>query len=65
MGFGSEYEHLKHISSEEKEKLENNVLQLKKEKPHLPNAEIAKRLGTYKMKVGRILDANKQDLQKE
>jgi RecA-family ATPase len=65
MGFGSEYEHLKHISSEEKEKLENNVLQLKKEKPHLPNAEIAKRFGTYKMKVGRILEANKQDLQKE
>ncbi len=65
MGFGSEYEHLKHISSEEKEKLENNVLQLKKEKPHLPNSEIAKRLGTYKMKVGRILDANKHDLRKE
>ncbi len=65
MGFGSEYEHLKHISSEEKEKLENNVLQLKKEKPHLPNSEIARRLGTYKMKVGRILDTNKHDLQKE
>ncbi len=63
MGFGSEYEHLKRISSEEKGKLDNDIIELKKEKPHLQNTEIEKRLGTYKMKVGRVLDVYNQEFQ--
>ena len=63
MGFGAEYEHLKHISSEAKEKLDNEILELKKEKPHLQNTEISKRLGTYRMKVWRALEEHKQESQ--
>ena len=63
MGFGSEQEHLKQISSEQKEKLDNEIIQLKKEKPHLQNTEIAKRLGTYRMKVWRALEEHKQESQ--
>ncbi|RLD86128.1 MAG: LuxR family transcriptional regulator [Bacteroidetes bacterium] len=65
MGFGAEYEHLKHISSEAKEKLDNEIVELKKEKPHLNNSELAKRLGTYKMKVWRVLEVNKQEFQNQ
>ena len=52
---GNESEHLKNISSADKEKLEFDIIELHKTKPELSQHEIARRLGTNAMKVNRTL----------
>ena len=56
--YGSEQEHLKHLSEEDTTRLENGILELSLSSPELSYAQIADKLGTYKMKVKRILDRN-------
>lgn len=57
--FGTEDEHLRSISTNEKAQLEKDIVDLKQNEPNLSLGEIAKMLGTNKMKVKRILDRNK------
>ncbi len=52
---GSETAHLKQRSDKETAALENDIITLKQEQPELSLQEIAKQLGTYKMKVSRTL----------
>tara|TARA_Y100001937_G_C7132536_1_gene338302 strand:+ start:3125 stop:4231 length:1107 start_codon:yes stop_codon:yes gene_type:complete len=52
---GNEREHLKTVSSADKEKLEFDIIELHKTKPELSGREIARRLGTNAMKVNRTL----------
>lgn len=59
MDFGAEKEHLKQISDTDREQLEQNIIELKASNPNLSLGEIAKELGTNKMKVKRILDKHK------
>ncbi|MCX7551548.1 AAA family ATPase [Xanthomarina sp. F2636L] len=54
--YSSEIEHLKQISKEDREQLENNIIELKSSKPNLSLREIANQLGTNQMKVKRTLD---------
>ncbi len=53
-----EWDHLAKQSQNENSELDENILHLKQEEPGISNAEIAKRLNTYKMKVGRVLKNN-------
>lgn len=55
---GVEWDHLAKASPSDTSELDANILQLKQEEPGISNAEIAKRLNTYKMKVGRVLKNN-------
>lgn len=56
--YGNEDEHLRSFSDNDKAQLNNDILDMKTDKPSLNNAEIAKLLGTNRMKVKRILDRN-------
>jgi len=56
--FGSEDEHLRVFSDNDKVQLENDIVDIKANEPDLSLGEIAKRLGTNKMKVKRTLDRN-------
>ena len=58
LNYGIEKDHLKHYSEEEKSALENSIVDLRKENPNLSLGQIAKQLGTYKMKVKRVLERN-------
>jgi hypothetical protein len=53
--FANERNHLKVRSEKELAELETAVINLKTDKPHLSYQEISDQLGTYKVKVGRIL----------
>lgn len=53
--FGSESEHLKQYDNSDKEELENNILQFKRDNPNSSDRKIATQLGTNAMKVGRVL----------
>lgn len=59
LDFGAEREHLKQVSDTDREQLEQNIIELKASNPYLSLGDIAKQLGTNKMKVKRTLD--KQD----
>jgi len=54
-GFDSEKEHLRERNSTEISELEANILALRQNEPNLSNAEIARRLNTNRMRVGRVL----------
>lgn len=54
--FSTEREHLKEISIKDKEELEQSIIDLKASEPLLSFGDIAKRLGTNKMRVKRTLD---------
>lgn len=56
--FGCEDEHLRVFSDNDKVQLENDIVDIKANEPDLSLGEIAKRLGTNKMKVKRTLDRN-------
>ena len=56
LDFGVEREHLKQVSDTDREQLEQNIIELKVSNPHLSLGDIAKKLGTNKMKVKRTLD---------
>lgn len=56
IGFGNEHEFLKQISDQDKKILEENIIELYKSKPEMSYGQIAKELGTNKMKVKRTLD---------
>jgi len=51
----SEHDHLKPISESQTTELDSNIIQMKKSEPNLSDAEIARRLDTYRTKVGRVL----------
>jgi len=56
--FGREEEHLRNYSDKDTAQLENDIIDLKENNPYLSFGEIAKQLGTNKMKVKRTLDRN-------
>lgn len=58
--FGTEREHLKLVSDNDKEQLEQNILELKKSNPTLSLREIAKQLGTNAMKVKRTINRHEK-----
>lgn len=60
VGFGSEREHLKQISKEDRELLEQNIIDLKNLNPNMSLRDIATQLGTNQMKVKRTLDKHKE-----
>jgi predicted HTH transcriptional regulator len=55
IGFDSEKEHLRERNSTEISELEANILSLKQSEPNLSHGEIARRVGTNKMRVSRVL----------
>lgn len=55
IGPGFENDHLKVV---DKKKLNNDIIKAKENNPQLSLGEIAKKVGTYKMNVTRILKAN-------
>lgn len=59
-GYGYEREHLKALTDNQHQELDNQIAVLKESKPELSNAEIARQLGTNKMKVGRALERHQQ-----
>ncbi len=56
--YDEEKEHLKIIVGDEKDELEISIVEIKKAEPGLSDREIAKRLNTNAMKVGRVLKRN-------
>ena len=56
LDFGTESEHLKQLSEQDKELLEQNIIELKKTYPGMSLRDIAKQLNTNQMKVKRTLD---------
>lgn len=56
LDFGTESDHLKQLSEQDKELLEQNIIELKKSSPDMSYRLIAKQLGTNQMKVKRTLD---------
>ncbi len=58
LNFGTEREHLRQLSDNDKAELENNIIELKRKNPEMSLGQIAKQLGTNKMKVKRVLDRN-------
>ena len=54
--FGSELEHLKQFTENDKEELEANILELKAQNPNLSLRQIAKQLETNPMKVKRTIE---------
>ncbi|MBN1117966.1 MAG: AAA family ATPase [Bacteroidales bacterium] len=54
--FGTESDHLKQLSEQDKELLEQNIIELKKSNPEMSLRDIAKQLNTNQMKVKRTLD---------
>jgi len=58
LNFGAEREYLKQFSESDKAEMETNILELKKQNPSMSLGQIAKQLGTNKMKVKRVLDRN-------
>ena len=56
--FGKEYEYLKNYSEKDAMQLERDIVDLKASEPGLSLGEMAKRLGTNKMKVKRTLERN-------
>lgn len=59
VGFGTEAEHLKEASEQEKYDLDGNILYLHDKEPDLSYQQIADRVGTYKMRVKRVIDRQK------
>jgi RecA-family ATPase len=59
LDFDTEMEHLRHLSEEEKIELENNIIEIKTKNPELSLKQIAEKVGTYKVKVKRVLDDNR------
>jgi hypothetical protein len=55
INYGYEKDHLKPLSENQSSEIDNAIIELKSSTPNLTNGEIAQRLGTYKMKVGRVL----------
>jgi RecA-family ATPase len=56
--FGREQDHLKMLTDENIDQMNDSILLLKKQHPHLPDREIARQLGINPMKVGRVLKRN-------
>ncbi len=56
VGYGNEREHLKEITEKDMLDLERNIIEMKAGNPALSYGEIAKSLGTNKMRVKRTLD---------
>ena len=56
--FGKEKDHLKQQTESQNLKLEEDILELRKNNPTFSYKEIADRLMTYKVKVKRVLDKN-------
>lgn len=54
--YGCEHEHLKARTESQHQEINIEIVTLKESEPNLNNAEIARRLGVNKMKVGRVLD---------
>jgi len=50
-----EKDHLKCLSDKDSDALSNSIIELKKSNPSISNRAIAEQLGTYPMKVGRVL----------
>lgn len=59
--YGSEYDHLKQRSKKDKQDLEENIIALNESESDLSLQEIADRLGTYKMKVMRVLNKHNKN----
>lgn len=57
--FGTESEHLRYLSEDEKVKIESQIILMHQEHAHLSYRAIAKELGVNHMKVKRVLDKNK------
>lgn len=53
--YSHEWKHLKVLSNDEKEQLEFDIINFKNTNPTASQSEIAEALGTYKMKVYRVL----------
>lgn len=53
--FGSEKDHLKETTDKEQYAFDKEIIELKESEANISNAEIARRLFTNKMKVGRVL----------
>ncbi len=60
LNFGAEREHLKQLSEQDKELLEQNIIELKKANSEISLRDIAKQLKTNPMKVKRTLDKSKE-----
>ena len=60
LDFGTESDHLKHLTDQDKELLEMNIKELKDSNPDMSLREIAKQLNTNPMKVKRVLDRVKK-----
>lgn len=58
LNYGSEKEHLKPLSKRKSLEIDNAIIELKKSNPNISNSEIASRLGTYRVNVGRVLKQN-------
>ncbi len=58
LNYGTEREHLKQLSDNDKAELENSIIELKRTNPEMSLGLIAKQLGTNKMRVKRVLDRN-------
>ncbi|MGJ8666718.1 MAG: AAA family ATPase [Patiriisocius sp.] len=56
LDYGSEQDHLRQVSKEDKEILEQNIIELKSSNPNLSLRDMAKQLGTNQMKIKRTLD---------
>ena len=56
VGYGDERDHLKEISDKDMAELERNIIEMKSDNPGISLRDIAKRLGTNRMKVKRVLD---------
>jgi archaellum biogenesis ATPase FlaH len=55
LNFGNERDHLRIPTADEQSELEQAIISLRSEQPNISNREIANRLNTYPVKVGRIL----------
>lgn len=54
-GYSTEREHLRNVSEQDQSELVNAILSLKETEPGLSDREIARRLNTNPVKVGRVL----------
>ena len=59
IGNSSESEHLKEATEQEQYDLDGNILHLHGKEPDLSYQQIADRIGTYKMRVKRVIDRQK------
>lgn len=59
IGFSDETDHLKILTKKEREQIEDDILEMYQNNPEMSYGKIAEALGTYKMRVSRVINKNK------